>query len=161
MAGAVLLLALASAACSSRQPYQGTKHAPYTVAGQRYHPLSPQQAVASGFVETGIASWYRERRLLRSGPTALGEPFRARRMEGAHKTLPIPSRVRVTNLENGRQIVVRLNNRGPFAPGRVIDLTPAAADRLGFRQQGLAPVRIELLSVGDFDERGRRRPFPR
>ncbi len=159
MAG--LLAAVLLSSCASRQPYAGTKHAPYTVFGQRYHPLSPRQAVGGGFVETGIASHYRERRLFRSGPTALGEPFRARRMEGAHKTLPIPSRVRVTNLENGRQVVVRLNDRGPFVSGRVIDLTPAAADRLGFRQQGLAPVRVELLSVGDFDARGRARPFPR
>lgn len=152
---------MAAVSCSSRQPHAGIKHAPYTVFGQRYHPLTPQQAAGSGFVETGIASWYRERRLLRSGPTALGEPYRASRMEGAHKTLPIPSRVRVTNLDNGRSTVVRLNNRGPFVEGRIIDLTPAAAERLGFKHDGLAPVRIELLSVGDFDQRGRPRPFPR
>lgn len=115
--------------------------------GTRYIPMTPQQAV--GFSETGIASWYDERSLFSRGTTALGEPFRPREMAGAHKTIPIPARVRVTNLENSRSIVIRVNDRGPFVRGRVIDLTPAAARRLGFKDQGLTRVRIEVLSVGD------------
>jgi rare lipoprotein A len=70
-------------------------------------------------------------------------------MAGAHKTLPIPCRVRVKNLHNGRTIVVRVNDRGPFIRGRIIDLTPAAAKRLGFKKKGVVPVEIKVLSVGD------------
>ena len=70
-------------------------------------------------------------------------------MAGAHKTLPLPCRVRVTNLRNRRSAIVRLNDRGPFVAGRIIDLTPAAARRLGFKGRGLAPVEIKVLSVGD------------
>lgn len=144
LATAVVCLLLA--ACGSSYP--GYKHAPYTIRGVRYHPLHPRQAV--GFRERGIASWYTEKGgWFRAGPTSLGEPFRSRAMAGAHKTLPLPCRVRVRNLENGRTLKVRLNDRGPFIPGRIIDLTPAAARRLGFKDKGLARVEIEVLSVGD------------
>jgi rare lipoprotein A len=127
--------------------YAGYKHAPYTVRGVRYHPLDPAQAL--GVREAGMASWYDERRFLRRGTTALGETFRAGAMAGAHKTLPIPCRVRVVNLENGRSVVIRVNDRGPFVQGRILDLTPAAAKKLGFKEKGLTRVGIEVLSVGD------------
>lgn len=144
-------LALVSAAlmlvsCGTHD-YPGYKHAPYTVRGERHHPMHPTAAV--GHTERGIASWYDERRFFSRGKTALGEPFRPHAMAGAHKTVPLPARVRVTNLENGRQVVVRLNDRGPFVRGRVIDVTPAAARKLGFKDKGLARVEIEVLSVGD------------
>jgi len=70
-------------------------------------------------------------------------------VSGAHKTLPIPCRVKVTNLANGKTLKLRLNDRGPFIPGRIIDVTPRAAAKLGFKKDGLTQVRVELLSVGD------------
>jgi rare lipoprotein A len=143
---AALVLVVLSAACSSAYPGYQTRA--YTVRGQRHHPLAVENA--PGFRERGTASWYDERVFLWwGGQTSLGEPFRAGALAGAHKTLPLPCRVRVTNLRNHRSVVVRLNDRGPFIPGRIIDLTPAAAARLGFKDQGLAPVEIEVLSVGD------------
>lgn len=92
----------------------------------------------------GEASWY--------GPgfagnlTASGEVFDPSEMTAAHKTLPFHTRVRVTNLDNGRTVVVRINDRGPFKPGRVIDLSRAAAEVIGLVQSGVAPVRLELLT---------------
>lgn len=139
------LLALL-ASCSSTD-YAGYKHAPYSIRGVRYEPIHPQ--MARGFSEAGIASHYKEGGLLRRGQTAIGERYSARAMAGAHKTLPIPCRVRVTNLENGRSVVVRINDRGPFISGRVVDVTPAAAKALGFYEKGLAQVRVDLIDVGD------------
>ncbi len=140
------LLALPLLSCGP--VYRGYQHKAYTVRGQRYYPMSPREAV--GHREQGMASWYNEHSFLWfGGKTSLGEPFKARAMAGAHKTLPLPCRVRVKNLRNGRTVVVRLNDRGPFISNRIIDLTPAAARRLGFKDQGLAPVEIEVLSVGD------------
>lgn len=88
----------------------------------------------------GVASYYWQGRL-----TASGEVFDKRAMTAAHKTLPMGSRVRVTNLSNGRSAVVRINDRGPFVAGRVIDVSEGAADVLGMRQSGLAPVRVEPI----------------
>jgi len=133
-------------ACSSPS-YSGYKHSPYTIRGVYYEPFHPENAV--GFVEYGIASHYDERGFFSSGKTALGEPFRAGAMAGAHKLVPLPATMRVTNLENGRSVVIRVNDRGPFIPGRVVDLTPKAAKKLGFYEQGLTDVRVEVLSVGD------------
>lgn len=121
----------------------------YTIRGQHYQPMSVEQAL--GFSEEGIASWYDESRYfgLVRGDTSLGERVRPFAISGAHKTLPLPSRVKVTNLENGKTLKLRLNDRGPFIAGRVIDVTPRAAAKLGFKDQGLARVRVEVLSVGD------------
>jgi len=146
-----LLLALTAGAllttgCSSPS-YAGYKHSPYTIRGVYYVPMHPEEAV--GFVEYGIASHYDERGFFTSGKTAIGEKFRAGDMAGAHKTVPLPARMRVTNLKNGRSVVVRINDRGPFIPGRVIDLTPAAAKKLGYHADGLTEVKVEVLSVGD------------
>jgi rare lipoprotein A len=77
--------------------------------------------------------------------TASGEPFDRSALTGAHRTLPFNSRVRVTNLGNGRSVIVRINDRGPFVEGRVIDVSDAAAEALGMRGSGVAPVRLELL----------------
>lgn len=112
--------------------------APYKIGGQWYHP-----AEAPDYDARGQASWY--------GPkfhglrTANGEIFDMYAMTAAHPTLPLPSVARVTNLENGRTTLVRLNDRGPFARGRIIDLSMAAADALGFKQSGVAEVRVEYV----------------
>lgn len=143
-----LALALGGIGCSSGG-YAGYKNAPYTVLGKRYHPMSVEAALQHR--ETGVASWYDERRKfgLVRGTTALGETFRASALAGAHKTLPLPCRIKVTNLENGKTAKLRLNDRGPYAGSRMLDVTPRAAAKLGFKKQGLTRVQIEVLSVGD------------
>ena len=128
-------------------PFEGYKYKPYSVRGQRYIPISPE--MAPGYVEEGIASHYNESFLFFPGPTALGEKQWPWRSAGAHKTLPLPCRVRVTNLNNGRSTVVRLNDRGPYIAGRSLDVTEPVAKKLGFHHAGLTRVRIEVLSVGD------------
>lgn len=115
----------------------------YEVGGQRYVVL--QSAV--GYVEQGVASWYGPD--FHGGRTATGETYDMHAMTGAHPTLPLPTWVRVTNLENGRSVVVRLNDRGPFARGRVIDLSRAAAEALDMVRAGTARVEVRSLAVGD------------
>lgn len=127
--------------------YRGYKHAPYTVRGVRYYPMTPREAV--GFTEVGIASHYHEGNLLFPGKTAIGEKIYPGTKGAAHKTIPLPAVVRITNLENGRRATVRLNDRGPFIGERIIDVTAPVAKQLGFYRQGLARVKIEVLSVGD------------
>ncbi len=112
---------------------------PYTVHGKRYVPLASHQ----GFVEQGLASWYGAK--FHGRRTSNGEIYNMYAMTAAHKTLPLGIVVRVRNLDNGREILVRLNDRGPFVKGRIIDLSYAAADKLGIVQPGTAPVRIEAL----------------
>lgn len=114
----------------------------YTQFGERYCPM----VSAEGFVETGVASWYGE--AFHGRPTALGEPYNMYAMTAAHKTLPLPTRVRVTNLENGRRVELRVNDRGPFVKGRVIDLSYGAARELGVVRRGTARVRVEALEPG-------------
>lgn len=135
-------------ACGSAN-YNGYKMAPYKIRGRHYHPMSIETALVHS--EEGLASWYDERRWLGlvRGTTALGENYRPHALAGAHKTLPLPCRVRVVNLENGRSATLRLNDRGPFVDGRILDVTPRVARRLRFREQGLTKVRLEVLSVGD------------
>lgn len=114
----------------------------YKVAGKRYYP----QTSVQNFSQTGEASWY--------GPsfhgkrTSSGEVFDMHEMTAAHKTLAIPSYVRVTNLANGKSVVVRVNDRGPFHGDRVIDLSKGAAMKLGFVHQGSTNVKIETLGAG-------------
>jgi rare lipoprotein A len=111
---------------------------PYTVNGKRYTP-----EVNYDYSETGLASWY--------GPgfhgkrTANGEKFNERELTAAHRTLPMPSIVRVTNLDNGKSLVVRVNDRGPFSKNRIIDVSSRAADLLGFKNKGIAKVRVTIL----------------
>jgi len=121
----------------------------YTIRGQTYHPMSVEQAL--GHTETGICSWYDESKFfgLKRGNTSLGEKVQPWHLTGAHKTLPLPCLVKVTNLENGKTLRLRLNDRGPFIPGRHLDVTPRAAKKLGFYEKGLTRTRIEVLSVGD------------
>lgn len=96
-----------------------------------------------GWTQVGRASWYGLR--FQGQPTASGEPFDRTLLTCAHPTLPIGSVVKVTNLMNHRSIMVRVNDRGPIAPGRIVDLSYAAAHALGFRRSGLARVRLERM----------------
>jgi rare lipoprotein A len=149
-AAMALLCALLLPSCSSRPGgHQGYMTAPYTVRGQSYRPMTVKDAL--GFKETGICSWYDESKFLglKRGNTSLGEKVMPWHLTGAHKTLPLPCIVKVTNLENGRSVKLRINDRGPFIEGRHLDVTPRAARKLGFKQQGLTTTRIEVLSVGD------------
>jgi rare lipoprotein A len=142
-------------ACSSNQssrntsdgysPYGGTSEPtavkvgkPYTIKGETYVPRHEPE-----YVQTGVASWY--------GPnfhgrmTASGEEYDQHEMTAAHKTLPMPSLVRVTRLDSGESVVVRVNDRGPFSSGRIIDLSKEAATELGMMRDGTARVRVEYL----------------
>lgn len=119
-------------------PYKIGK--PYKVEGIWYYPKADYD-----YRETGIASWYGPG--FHGKPTANGEIFDQNALTGAHRTLPLPSMVRVTNLDNGRSIKVRINDRGPFSNGRIIDLSRRAADLLGFRRHGTAKVRVEILDT--------------
>ena len=140
-----------AAACSTAPPtttlnYPGTGGykigQPYHEAGVWYYPREQPD-----YDETGIASWY--------GPdfhgkrTANGEVFDAGGLTAAHPTLPMPVNVRVTNLENGRSLVLRVNDRGPFAQGRIIDVSARAAELLGFYEKGTAHVRVTYLARAD------------
>lgn len=111
---------------------------PYQVDGQWYYPAENDR-----YVETGIASWYGSD--FHGKRTANGELFDQNLVTAAHRTLPLPSAVRVTNLENGRAIELRVNDRGPFARGRIIDVSRRAAQLLGFERKGTARVRVEIL----------------
>jgi rare lipoprotein A len=111
---------------------------PYQVAGIWYYPKEQPS-----YDETGIASWYGTE--FSGRLTANGELFDRTAITGAHPTLPMPAIVRVTNLENGKSIAVRVNDRGPFANGRIIDLSERAADLLGYRVKGTARVRVTYL----------------
>ena len=112
---------------------------PYKVFGTEYVPLTD----ARGFKQRGVASWYGRR--FHGQKTASGELYDMYAMTAAHPTLPIPSYVRVTNLANGRSVVVRVNDRGPFHSSRVIDLSYAAAYKLGYIQAGSAQVELESV----------------
>jgi rare lipoprotein A len=130
------------------------KNAPYTVKGKKYYPMSVEEAQT--YEEIGIASWYGyETRRQRGGHmTANGEAFNPRGLTAAHKYLPLPTNVKVTNLKNNRYIIVRVNDRGPFpsknnprSGDRIIDLSMGAAKRLGFYEKGTVQVRVEAIPV--------------
>ncbi|QIG78393.1 septal ring lytic transglycosylase RlpA family protein [Stakelama tenebrarum] len=104
-------------------------------------PSAPNSA--SHFTADGIASYYGDE--YQGRLTANGERFDQNKLTAAHRTLPFNTVVRVTDPATGRQVAVRINDRGPFVPGRVIDLSRAAAERLGILQRGVAPVRLEIL----------------
>src|SRR5271165_2983985 len=145
----VAALSLWMAACSTTPAYtpvQLTPSAgiykigqPYQIEGTWFYPREQPD-----YDETGIASWY--------GPTfygqhtANGEIFDANALSAAHRTLPMPVNVRVTNLENGSSIILRVNDRGPFARGRIIDVSSRAAQLLGFYGAGTAKVRVTYLT---------------
>jgi len=112
---------------------------PYQIGGNWYYPK-----VDYDFDETGIASWYGAK--FHGRKTANGEIYDMNTLTAAHRTLPMPSYVRVTNLENGRSLVVKVNDRGPFAKGRIIDMSRRGSQLLGFQKQGTAKVRVQILA---------------
>ena len=117
------------------------KKCSYTVMGKTYFPM---KAVKSGFCQSGVASWY--------GPgfhgkkTASGEVYNMNALTAAHNTLPLNTLVRVTNLDNHKRVLVRVNDRGPFVGDRLIDLSRAAAEKLNMVGPGTAHVRVEVLA---------------
>ena len=128
------------------------KNSPYTVRGKSYYPMSVE--AAQSYSETGVASWYgHETRRKRGGHmTANGEAFNPKGLTAAHKLLPLPTNVRVMNIENNRSIIVRVNDRGPFnskqnphSGDRIIDLSMGAAKKLGFYEKGTARVRVDTI----------------
>lgn len=182
----LLLAALIISACSSHRPYTaGTfeekdsapgevrdwhnipdaqpkwepkarygNHSPYEVFGKTYYVLP----TANGYRETGIGSWYGKK--FSGRPTSSQEPYDPYAMTAAHKSLPIPSYVRVTNLDNNKQIVVRVNDRGPFHSGRIIDLSYAAAHKIGYANKGTARVLVEAIPVGSNPAVSNKSPAP-
>jgi rare lipoprotein A len=149
----IVSLALLAAACASTPelptappPNHGTYKVgiPYEINGTWYYPKEDPN-----YDETGVASWY--------GPnfyekaTANGEIYHATDLTAAHRTLPMPVNVRVTNLDNGKSLIVRVNDRGPFAKGRIIDLSEHAAELLGYKTAGTARVRVQFVSRADLD----------
>lgn len=119
----------------------------YVVFGKRYYVMDN----ANGFVQRGIASWYGKK--FHGRKTSSGEIYNMHEMTAAHKTLPLPSYVRVVNIENGRSIVVRVNDRGPFIGDRIIDLSFAGATKLGVIEPGTAEVEISVLSSSESKNR--------
>ncbi|HEV8309803.1 MAG TPA: septal ring lytic transglycosylase RlpA family protein [Methylomirabilota bacterium] len=114
----------------------------FTLAGcASVPPREPTPSPSPAVV--GLASWYGPQHHGR--PTASGESFDMQALTAAHRTLPLGTRLRVTNLENGRMVVVRVTDRGPYAPGRIIDLSLAAARTLGMLERGVARVRLEVM----------------
>jgi rare lipoprotein A len=112
---------------------------PYTVFGRRYQPLKQRKPL----VQEGVASWYGKQ--FHGRPTSIGETYDMYAMTAAHPTLPLPSYVRVTNKENQRSVVVRVNDRGPFLNERIVDLSFAAAAKIGYTEQGVANVTLEVV----------------
>ena len=130
------------------EPLHRWANRPYRVMGSDYQPMTARVP----FVQRGVASWYG--RKFHGQPTSTGEPYDMYAMTAAHPTLPLPSYARVTNLENGRSVVVRVNDRGPFLHGRVVDLSYLAAYKLGYVQNGSARVQVELLEPSSTLARG-------
>jgi rare lipoprotein A (peptidoglycan hydrolase) len=120
---------------------------PYRISGRLYRPRENLD-----YIETGIASWYGAQFHRRM--TANGEWFDMEYLSAAHATMPLPSYARVTNLENGKEMIVRVNDRGPFVRGRIIDLSKRSADLLGFARQGTARVRVQYIGPAPLDDRG-------
>lgn len=111
---------------------------PYVIKGRRYVPRWEP-----GYDRTGVASWYGRR--FHGRTTANGETYNMNALSAAHPTLPFQTRIRVSNLDNGRELVLRINDRGPFARNRIVDVSRRAAEVLGFRRRGLARVRVQVI----------------
>lgn len=125
------------------EPVRESSSRPYTVFGRKYYPLKS----ARGYSARGTASWYG--RKFHGQRTASGEVYDMHAMTAAHTTLPLPSYVRVTNSANGRSVIVRVNDRGPFLHNRVIDLSYVAAAKLGMLENGTAEVEVVAVFPGD------------
>ncbi|MDZ7789207.1 MAG: septal ring lytic transglycosylase RlpA family protein [Xanthomonadales bacterium] len=118
-------------------------HSPYEVLGRTYRVLDS----AAGYHEQGVASWYGTK--FHGRATSSGEPYDLYQLTAAHRTLPLPTWVEVTRLDTGKTITVRVNDRGPFHPDRIIDLSWAAASELGMTELGTAPVEVRAITFGD------------
>jgi rare lipoprotein A len=155
LVGVVLLSLSLLSGCASDPPQLGEQDSrvhpsdyhhkraynrPYRVKGKMYYPMLS----ADGYSEVGMASWYGSES---GSKTSMGTHFRPEGVSAAHKTLPLPSKVRVTNLHNGQSIVLVVNDRGPFKNGRIIDLSHGAAKRIGVR--GVAKVKVDYLGGTD------------
>ena len=123
------------------EPLQRGPNRPYVVFGKAYEPMASLQP----FSQRGVASWYGRR--FHGQKTSSGEPYDMYAMTAAHPTLPIPSYARVTNTANGKSVIVRINDRGPFLHGRIMDLSYVAAYKLGYVNNGSAEVEVESLSA--------------
>ena len=124
------------------EPLHKFANRPYKALGKEYVPMTSLQP----FRQRGLASWYGKR--YHGQKTSSGEVYDMYQMTAAHPTLPIPSYARVTNAKNGKSVVVRINDRGPFRAGRVIDLSYVAAYKLGYIQAGEATVEVESIIPG-------------
>jgi len=124
------------------EPLHKYANQPYTAMGTKYTPMTSVQP----FRQRGLASWYGKR--YHGQKTSSGEVYDMYQMTAAHPTLPIPSYARVTNVSNGRSVVVRINDRGPFRSSRIIDLSYVAAYKLGYIQAGQATVEVESIVPG-------------
>lgn len=131
-------------AVPKREPLSRGGNRPYSVFGKRYIPMKS----AAGYRERGIASWYGKK--FHGRRTSNGETYNMYAMSAAHKTLPLPSYVRVTNLKNGRSIIARVNDRGPFLHNRVIDLSYTAATQLGIVATGTGLVEVKAVDVNNY-----------
>ncbi|MDF0752263.1 septal ring lytic transglycosylase RlpA family protein [Marinobacter sp. 71-i] len=132
---------LADAKPRYEEPRRAGNKSPYRVWGKEYHVLGSND----GYVQRGTASWYGEK--FHGHKTSNGEVFDMYEMSAAHKSLRIPGYARVTNLDNGRSVVVRVNDRGPFHGDRLIDLSYAAAKKLGYQGRGTARVEVAAITV--------------
>lgn len=144
---AALLLPLLPCSCRhtdhDADPYKGYKMSPYTLKGHRFVPMGINPALH--YKATGLASYYEAN----GAVGAIGQPLHSGELYAAHRTLPLPCQVRITNLSNGKSCEARVADRGPFIKGRLIDVSSAVADRLGFRNKGIEKVQVEVISVGD------------
>lgn len=150
----LLVCLMLVAGCSGGDGYQQTASKvkigkPYQINGQWYYPQ-----MVDHYREIGVASWYGVP--FHGRKTANGETYNMHGMTAAHPTLPLPSLARVTNLKNGRSIVVRVNDRGPFAKQRIIDLSRRAAWELGFKDQGTTDVEVVYMGLADGHEKRHR-----
>jgi peptidoglycan lytic transglycosylase len=132
----VLLVSLLAPACASHPPAR---------------PV-PQLPPATGWTEEGLASWYGGRDGFEGKPTASGEIYDSSLLTAAHRELPLGTVVDVTNLDNGKVVRVRINDRGPFIAGRIIDLSRAAAGEIGLLGPGVGPVRVDVVTAGVVQE---------
>lgn len=133
--------------------YGPVKASPYVVLGKKYYPIQS----AHTYRQTGTASWYGTK--FHGLKTANGETYDLYGMTAAHKTLPLPSYVKVTNLDNGRSVILRVNDRGPFYSDRIIDLSFAAAKKLGYAEKGVARVSVEGIDPDKWwAQRGQKPP---
>lgn len=128
-------------------PFTPGNKSPYEIFGQVYEVMPD----SFGYVEIGVASWYGEK--FHGRTTSNGEIYDMYGLSAAHKTLPIPTTVKVTNLDNGKSIVLRINDRGPFHDNRIIDLSYAAAKAIGYDKKGIAPVVVEAVDEVNHPDR--------